>query len=87
MEWCNGRRFIYQKWVCCDSYVWWSGARVEDTRRGCVVILKYCGVVQWWKIAIAKDNDSALGHSRKLRQTYTRMGCVVIPKYGGVVQC
>ena len=40
---------------------------VEDIRSGCGVILKYCEVVQWWKIAIAKEKGSALTHSRELR--------------------
>ena len=55
---------------------------VEDTytRSGCVVILKYGGVVQWWKIAIAKEKDGALEQYRKLRQTYTSSRGVVIPK-------
>ena len=98
---------IYQNEMCCASYIWWSGAMVEDTctrsvcvvilkwwsgamvedtRSGCVEILKYGGVVQWQKTAIAKERDSALEHSRKLRQTSTRKRCVVLPKHGGVVQ-
>ena len=40
---------------------------VEDIRSGCVLILKYCGVVQWSKIVIAKEKGSTLEHSRKLR--------------------
>ena len=32
--------------VCVVILKWWSGAMVEDTRSGCVDILKYGGVVQ-----------------------------------------
>ena len=41
---------------------------VEDTytRRGCVVILMYGGVMQWSKIAIVQEKDGALEHYRKL---------------------
>ena len=59
---------------------------VEDIRSGCVLILKYCGVVQWWKIAIAKEKGSTLEHSRKLRKTSTRRNGVVLPTYGEVGQ-
>ena len=53
---------------------------VEDTytRRGCVVILMYGGVMQWSKIAIVQEKDGALEHYRKLGQTYTRSVCVCV---------
>ena len=40
---------IYWHVMCCDSEIWRSGAMVGDTysRSGCIVILKYVGVVQW----------------------------------------
>ena len=42
---------------------------VEDTytRSGCVVILKYGGVVQWQKIAITKGKDGAFGASEEAK--------------------
>ena len=42
---------------------------VEDTytRRGCVVILKYGGAVQWQKIDITKGKDGAFGASQEAK--------------------